>query len=113
MDAPTALAPADMGGLVDQLASYNNSGNALGYSVYYYIDQMYSKPGLRLLSVDGVAPGYDTIESKSYPLCNAFYAVIRKDTAADSPARKLYDWICSDAGYDCVKGAGYVAVHGE
>lgn len=51
MAAPTELAPADMGGLVDSVAEYNNSANAIGFSVYYYIDQMYSKPGLRLLSV--------------------------------------------------------------
>ena len=44
MTAPTELAPADMGGLVDRIAEYNNSANAIGFSVYYYIDQMYSKP---------------------------------------------------------------------
>jgi phosphate transport system substrate-binding protein len=30
-----------MGGLVDSIAEYNNSANAIGFSVYYYIDQMY------------------------------------------------------------------------
>ena len=45
-----------MGELVDSIAAYNNSANAIGFSVYYYIDQMYSQPGLRLLAVDGVTP---------------------------------------------------------
>ena len=54
MEAPTELAPTAMGELVDSIAEYNNSANAIGFSVYYYIDQMYSKPGLRLLAVDGV-----------------------------------------------------------
>ena len=54
MEAPTELAPASMGGLVDSVAAYNNSANAIGFSVYYYIDQMYSQPGLRLLAVEGV-----------------------------------------------------------
>ena len=54
MEAPTELAPTAMGELVDSIAEYNNSANAIGFSVYYYIDQMYSKPGLRLLAVDSV-----------------------------------------------------------
>ena len=57
MEAPTELAPTAMGELVDSIAEYNNSANAIGFSVYYYIDQMYSQPGLRLLAVDGVTPG--------------------------------------------------------
>ena len=77
MEAPTELAPASMGGLVDSIASYNNSANAIGFSVYYYIDQMYSQPGLRLLAVEDVTPSNDTIASQEYPLCNDFYAAIR------------------------------------
>ena len=110
MDPPTELAPAAMGELVDSIAAYNNSANAIGFSVYYYIDQMYSQPGLRLLAVDGVTPSNDTIASESYPLCNEFYAVIHPDTAADSPERQLYDWLDTDAGQECIKKSGYVAV---
>ena len=110
MDPPTELAPAAMGELVDSIAAYNNSANAIGFSVYYYIDQMYSQPGLRLLAVDGVTPSNDTIASESYPLCNEFYAVIHPDAAADSPERILYDWLDTDAGQDCIKKSGYVAV---
>ena len=103
MDPPTELAPTAMGELVDSLAAYNNSANAIGFSVYYYIDQMYSQPGLRLLSVDGVMPSNDTLADGSYPLCNDFYAVIHPDAAADSPERILYDWLDTDAGQDCIK----------
>ena len=110
MAAPTELAPADMGGLVDSIAEYNNSANAIGFSVYYYIDQMYSKPGLRLLAVDGVTPGNDTIADESYPLCNEFYAVVHADAAPDSPQRKVYDWLDTDEGRRCIKKAGYVAL---
>ena len=109
MAAPTELAPADMGGLVDSIAEYNNSANAIGFSVYYYISEMYSKPGLRLLAVDGVTPSNHTIADQSYPLCNEFYAAIRQDSAADSPERKVYDWLSTDAGRACVEQSGYVA----
>lgn len=108
MEAPTELAPASMGGLVDSIASYNNSANAIGFSVYYYIDQMYSQPGLRLLAVEGVTPSNDTIASQEYPLCNDFYAVIRASAAADSPERQVYDWLSTEDGVRCIEKAGYV-----
>ena len=110
MDAPTELTPTEMGGLVDGLAEFNNSANAIGFSVYYYIDQMYSKPGLRLLAVDGVTPSNATIADQSYPLCNEFYAAVRQDSAAGTPERKVYDWLSTDAGRACIEKSGYVAV---
>ena len=110
MEAPTELAPTAMGELVDSIAEYNNSANAIGFSVYYYIDQMYSKPGLRLLAVDGVTPSNETIADQSYPLCNEFYAAILQDSAADSPERRIYEWLSTDAGRSCIDCSGYVAV---
>ena len=55
-------------------------------------------------------PSNDTLADGSYPLCNDFYAVIHPDAAADSPERRLYDWLDTDAGQDCIKKSGYVAV---
>ncbi len=107
-DPPTELRPGMMGALVDGLASYNNEGNAIGYSVYYYISEMYAKPGLKLIGVDGVQPEYDTIADSSYPLCNEFYVAIRADEPEDSPTRQLYNWICSEAGKQTLIEAGYV-----
>ena len=50
MDPPTELAPAAMGELVDSIAAYNNSANAIGFSVYYYIrPDVTPSPALRLL----------------------------------------------------------------
>ena len=107
-DPPTELRPGMMGALVDGLASYNNEGNAIGYSVYYYISEMYAQPGLKLIGVDGVQPEYDTIADSSYPLCNEFYVAIRADEPEDSPTRQLYNWICSEEGKQTLIDAGYV-----
>ena len=109
MEAPTELAPTEMGGLVDRIAEFNHSANAIGFSVYYYIDQMYSKPGLRLLAVDGVLPSNESIADQRYPLCNAFYAAVRQDSAEGTPERKVYDWLSTDAGRACIVRSGYVA----
>lgn len=108
MQAPTELAPADMGGLVDSLAAYNNSGSAIGFSVYYYIDQMYSKPGLRLIAIEGIQPDNDTIASQSYPFCNDFFTVFRASEPADSPVRVASTWLQSPEGKDCIRQNGYV-----
>jgi len=69
-----------------------------------------SKPGLRLLAVDGVTPSNETIADQSYPLCNEFYAAILQDSAADSPERRIYEWLSTDAGRSCIEHSGYVAV---
>lgn len=98
MEAPTELAPAEMGELIERLAEYNNAGNALGYSVFYYASYMYEKPGLKFLAVDGVAPTDETIADGSYPFLNDFYAVIRADEPAGSPARQIAEWLQTDEG---------------
>lgn len=108
MEAPTELRPGMMGGLIDGLAGYSGAGNALGYSVFYYASEMYQKPGLKFLAVDGVAPSAETIGDGSYPLTNEFYAAVRADADAASPARQVYDWVCGPAGKEAVEAAGYV-----
>ncbi|MDR1465031.1 MAG: substrate-binding domain-containing protein [Oscillospiraceae bacterium] len=108
-DAPTELRIAEMGGLMDAIASYQSGGSALGYSVYYYAQNMYQNPDLKLLKIDGVAPSNQTISAGDYPFLNPFYAVVRANAAKDSPARQLLNWILSDAGARCVEDAGYVA----
>lgn len=112
LDPPEEFRPATMGGLVESLAEYNNSGNAIGYSVYYYISEMYAEPGLKLMAVDGVEPSFDSIQSEEYPFCNAFYAAIRADEPEDSPARQLYNWLLSADGRQTVLDAGYVPAGG-
>ena len=113
MDAPMELRPAEMGMLIDELARYNNEGNALGYSVFYYANYMYQQPGLRMIAVDGVQPSDDTIADGSYPLLNEYYVVIRADEPEDSPARLLRDWILSDEGSAAIVKAGYIPMPKE
>ena len=111
MEAPTELAPGLMGELIDAIASYNNSANAIGYSVYYYASYMYTQPGLKFIKVDGVMPTDETIADESYPHINPYFTAIRADEAEDSPARKLYNWILSDEGKEAIVAAGYIPVN--
>ena len=108
VDTPTEQVPGDMGGLVIGVASYSNTGNALGYSVFYYAKEMFTKPGVKLLGADGVQPSSATIAAGTYPYVNPFYAVIRADEAPDSAARQVVAWLESPAGQKTVVDAGYV-----
>jgi phosphate transport system substrate-binding protein len=113
MDAPMELRPAEMGMLIDELARYNNEGNALGYSVFYYASYMYQQPGLKMIAVDGVEPSDETIADGSYPLLNEYYLVIRADEPEDSPARQLRNWILTDEGRAAIIEAGYIPMPKE
>ena len=111
--APSYYYVSAMGELLDKVSSYNNQGNAIGYSVYFYARNMYSVPGLEFLSIDGVMPSNGTIQSGSYPYVNEFYAVIRDDEPEDSPARLLFDWLTSEGGQELIADTGYVPVQDE
>ena len=113
MDAPMELRPAEMGMLIDELARYNNEGNALGYSVFYYASYMYQQPGLKMIAVDGVQPSDETIADGSYPLLNEYYLVIRADEPEDSPTRQLRNWILTDEGRAAIIEAGYIPMPKE
>lgn len=113
VDAPKEFRTTEMGELVDAIASYKNTANSIGYSVYYYIDNMYMKSGIKLLKVNGVEPTNATIASGEYPYRQPFYAVIRADAAEDAPARQLYNWLKTAEGRRLVEDAGYVAAEAE
>ena len=108
MDAPQEYRPSEMGALVDEVASYRNSASAIGYSVYYYVTEMYLREGVKLLAIDGVAPSNETIASGEYPYTQYNYAVIRKDEKENSPARQLFDFLTTPEGKALMAAQGYV-----
>ena len=101
--------PNSMGDLMDAVASYDNAENAIGYSVYAYAADMYGNGNeIKFIHVDGVSPSKATMSDGSYPLLSYNYAVYNKATAADTPLRRLVEWITTDEGQRAVKAAGYV-----
>lgn len=110
MNGPMVVRPVEMEGLIDTLASYNNDSNALGYSVYFYANYMYTKPGLKFMEIDGVLPTNETIQRGEYPYVNDFYVVIRKDEPMDSTARILYNYMTTKEAQTILSKAGYVPV---
>ena len=89
----------------------NPKGYGLGYSIYYYFNNMdlfyETKTYLKLLSVDGIAPNDETIANGTYPLSNNTYIVLRKNTPKDAPARKMAEFMLTQKGQECVAEAGF------
>lgn len=109
-EAPKELVSGEMGELIEHVSAYDDTGDALGYSVYYYARNMYRKPELTFMAVDGVAPDSGTIRDGSYPFVNDFYAAVRADEPKDSEAYQLFEWLTSEDGQSLVNGLGYVGV---
>ncbi len=99
--------------LTDVMAAQTEDpvGYGLGYSIYYYyhnMDMFYNTTTkLKLLAIDGVMPTDETIANGSYPLSNNTYVVLRKDMPEDSHARRIAEFMLTEAGQVCVENAGY------
>lgn len=109
-DAPKDYLASEMGELLEYVSSYDDTGDALGYSVYYYARNMYQKPELTFMAIDGVTPDSGAIRDGSYPFVNDFYAAIRADQPKDSKAYQLFEWLTSEDGQSLINGLGYVGV---
>lgn len=110
VQAPTELMPGLMGELIDGVAAYNNSANAIGYTVYYYADSMKMADGLKIIKVDGIEPCNETIGSGKYPFTNPYFCLVRQSSGENSPERLIYDWLVTEDGQKLVELEGYVPV---
>ena len=96
-----------MSDVIEDIAAYDNSANAIGYSVYYYAKNMYNQPNLKFIMVEGVEPTYESINTGDYPYVNPFYAILPK-TNANPTAKALVDWLETSEGQRLVAACGYV-----
>jgi len=112
MEPPGKLVLETMIGLLEVVADYENSGGAMGYTVYYYLTNMEKEKleNTRILAIGGVECNNDTIRSGKYPYVNDFYVVIPANLPEDAPAKVLADWICSEQGKDLAERENYVAL---
>lgn len=93
--------------VINAVASYKNTKNAIGYSVYYYAKKMYGNDDVKMISVDNVEPNDETISSEKYPYTNPFYIAIRADEPEDSDARKIYNMVTNMNYSATIKEEGY------
>ena len=111
MDAPAEWIPGEMDTLMEGVRGYEDSASAIGYSVYYYAEDMRMAEGMKIISIEGVEPTDETIGSDEYPLINPYFAVISAE--ANERTRVLYDWLVSTDGQMVLEQQGYVPVNKE
>lgn len=111
MEAPTTNIPTEMGELILAVKGYDNTANAIGYTVYYYAADMQMAQGLKILKIDDILPGEDSIQSGAYPYVNGYYCCIAGDSPENSSQRMLYNWLVSEAGQNLLRLEGYIPVY--
>ncbi len=108
MPAPKAPVVKTMGGLVDSIASYQNKTCSIGYSFYYYINNLYQNADIKVLKINGISPDNENLISKAYPFSSGYFAVTRK--GGDAKAEEIKQYLLSDEGQELIKLAGYCPV---
>ena len=96
--------------LIDAVAEYQNGPASIGYTYYYYINNLYKSDDIKVIKVNGVTPENKNLIDGSYPFSTSYYAIIRGDEPAGSPARKLRDYLLTDEGQDVIRMAGYCGI---
>lgn len=112
-DIPMAAPPSEytIGGmetLISAVRNFDGTDGAIGYSVYYYVNNMQMDEGIKILEVDGTAPGIETISSGEYQFTLPYYVTIPDGLSDGSPARIMRDWLLGSEGRKLVRQMNYV-----
>ena len=105
-----------MGGIIQQVASYRNYKNSIGFSFRFYASEMAANDQIRLLALDGVSPTKESIRDGSYPIADSFFAITAAPIGAPDPRESnpnlnaFLDWILSEQGQQIVEDSGYVSI---
>ena len=110
MDPPVEQVVDSMYGLMEAVRNFDGSTGAIGYSVYYYANDMRMAEGLKLLKIDDVEPDAAAFRDGTYPFTNPYYVITADGLSEDSPTRILFDWILSSNGQRLVNEMGYAGV---
>lgn len=98
-----------MGEMINQVASYKNAKNSLGYSFMYYSSEMIKNNQIKYIAVNGVKPTPETVRNKTYPFTVPVYAVTLKSNKKENVSR-LIQWVLSEEGQSLIEKTGYTPV---
>lgn len=116
--ADTPLMPAlkeevaGMGDLMEEVASYRNYNNSLGYSFRFFTTGMNPNGKIKLLSLDGVEPSAENIASGKYPYVVNLYAITVKDNPKET-VQPMLEWMQGPEGQKLIEEIGYIPLQGE
>jgi phosphate transport system substrate-binding protein len=114
-DVPLETPPAEnvsdfMGGIIEEVASYRNFSNAIGFSFLRFSTAMVQNNQIKLLAVNNVYPSKESIQDNSYPLCDTFYAAYIDGDDKNENIEPFIAWILSRQGQELIEKSGYVPV---
>jgi len=112
-EAPTQsiMTASGMNELITAIKGFDGSASAIGFTVFFYADDMGMAEGLKILSIDGVTPSAESIRNDDYPFINPYYAVIGAKEPEKSPARIMWNWLQSSDGQKLISLEGYVSIN--
>ncbi len=85
-------------------------GSPIGFSFRYYVTGMLAEGGVKILTINGVAPTTETIADGTYPVSGNLYAVYRKGETNEN-VYKAVDFMLSPEGQKIVEKSGYIPIH--
>ena len=98
--------------VIDKVAQYANEEGAFGYSFRYFVEELSQEKGVKLLSINGVAPTLENIENGSYPLTVDLCLTTRTDDP-NPYVQKMIDFMLSKEGQEIVRRTGYAGLKTE
>ena len=98
-----------MTGVIEQVAQYANEAGAIGYSFRYFLEGLNQEKNVKILSVDGIYPTMENIESGAYPQTGNVCLITRKDEA-NPYVQKMKEFILSEDGQYIIRQTGYAGL---
>ncbi len=108
MDPPSKDIVSGMGGIIRETSNYQNRRNAIGYSFRHFSEEMVQNGKIKHISVNGVLPTKENIQSETYPIVANFFAIT--GISQNPHLEEFLQWIQSEQGQEIVEKSGYVPV---
>jgi len=89
-------------------STFYNYNCAIGYTFLFYLNQMAGSVGIKALSIDGIAPNKENIQSNKYPFIQTVYAVTTGNESENT--KKFIEWILSPQGQELAEKTGYIPI---
>lgn len=114
MKGEPLIDPADgyriegMGEVIEKIGEYKNRKSSIGYTYYYYINNLYKSDDIKTLKINGISPENENLLNGSYPFTTSYYAVMPDDTTGTF--KELRDYLLTSEGQEIIRLAGYCPV---
>lgn len=98
-----------MTGVIEEVAQYANEAGAIGYSFRYFLEGLNQEKNVKILSVDGIYPTMENIESGAYPQ-TGYVCLITRKYETNPYVQKMKEFILSEDGQYIIRQTGYAGL---